>query len=180
MPESPNHTFVISMSTTLEHADLGKLKGTAVDGTVQFRGLKYASLKNRLAPPELVTSYGSGHIDATRYGCGSFFHTLSGSLLNNCRPPPVSPPTAIQREFGFIQKSLPLPDVPTHSDLEGLNLNITVPAVSLESPSKLPVYVFIHGGGFAVGSSWYPHYNASPLVKLSVEKGKPIIGISIK
>lgn len=92
----------------------------------------------------------------------------------------MSPPEAIQREFGFIQKSLPLPEVPAHSDIEGLNLNITLPAGSLGSDAKLPVYVFIHGGGFAVGSSWYPHYNASPLVRLSVEKGKPIIGVSIK
>ena len=98
-------------------------------------------------------------------------------------PPPVSPPSAIQREFGFIQKSLPLPDVPLHSDTEGLNLNITVPLLKdgvIDSKAKLPVYVFVHGGGFAVGSSWYPHYNATPLVKLSVEKGMPIIGISIK
>lgn len=62
-------------------------------------------------------------------------------------------------------------------------MNITVPLGkdgAVDSGSKLPVYVFVHGGGFAVGSSWYPHYNASPLVKLSVEKAKPIIGISIK
>lgn len=39
--------------------------------------------------------------------------------------------------------------------------------------------VFIHGGGFAVGSSWYPHYDPARLVKLSVEKGKPIIGVTI-
>lgn len=56
------------MSTTLEHKDLGQVKGTAVDGTVQFRGLKYASLENRFAPPQLVTSYGSSPIDASKYG----------------------------------------------------------------------------------------------------------------
>ncbi|KAF2791847.1 para-nitrobenzyl esterase [Melanomma pulvis-pyrius CBS 109.77] len=153
------------MATTFKHADLGELKGKVVNGTVQFLGLKYASLKDRLAPPELVTTYGSTSTDASNYG-----------------PPPVSPIGAIQREFGFIQHSLPTPEVPPHSDLEGLNLNITLPLGkdgAIRSDSKLPVYVFVHGGGFAVGSSWYPHYSATPLVKLSAEQGKPIIGISI-
>jgi hypothetical protein len=58
----------IRMFTTLEHAKLGKINGVAVDGTVQFRGLKYASLKNRFAPPQLVTSYETQSTDATKYG----------------------------------------------------------------------------------------------------------------
>jgi carboxylesterase type B len=56
------------MFTTLEHAKLGKINGVAVDGTVQFRGLKYVSLKNRFAPPQLVTSYETQSTDATKYG----------------------------------------------------------------------------------------------------------------
>jgi hypothetical protein len=103
--------------------------------------------------------------------------------LTISRPPPISPVGAINSEFSFIQHSLPLPHVPDHSDLEGLNLNITVPVGKngkIESNANLPVYVFVHGGGFAVGSSWYPHYNPTPLVKLSAELGKPIIGITIK
>ena len=56
------------MSTTFKHAELGELKGKVVDGTVQFLGLKYASLENRFAQPQLVTSYGSGSTDASKYG----------------------------------------------------------------------------------------------------------------
>jgi len=95
----------------------------------------------------------------------------------------VSPVGAVNSEYGFLQKSLPLPEVPAHSDLEGLNLNITVPTNKdgeIDTNAKLPVYVFIHGGGFAVGSSWYTHYDPAPLVKMSVEKKKPMIGITIK
>ncbi|CAG5169765.1 uncharacterized protein ALTATR162_LOCUS7077 [Alternaria atra] len=153
------------MSATLEHEHLGELKGKSVDGAVQFLGLKYASIKDRLAAPQLVDSYGSGTTDATKFG-----------------PPPVSPVGAIEREFGFIQKSLPLPEVPAHSDLEGLNLNITVPTNkdgAIDPNAKLPVFVFIHGGGFAVGSSWYPHYDPAPIVRMSVQRKKPIIGITI-
>ncbi|KAH7124141.1 carboxylesterase-like protein [Dendryphion nanum] len=153
------------MAASIKHPDLGRLDGKSVDGTIQFLGLQYGSVKDRFAPAQLVTSYKSDTTDATSFG-----------------PPPVSPVGAIQREFGFLQKSLPVPDVPTHSDTEGLNLNVTIPLAangSIDSKSKLPIYVFIHGGGFAVGSNWYPHYNASPLVKLSAEIGKPIIGISV-
>ena len=109
-------------------------------------------------------------------------HRLTTNLIYRS-PPPVSPIGAINREFGFLQKTLPLPEVPTHSDIDGLNLNITVPLNKdgeIDTSASLPVYVFIHGGGFAVGSSWYPHYNPAPLVKLSIEKKKPIIGITIK
>ncbi|KAF1975707.1 carboxylesteras-like protein [Bimuria novae-zelandiae CBS 107.79] len=154
------------MTTIFKHADLGKIKGNIKDGVAQFLGLKYASLQNRFAAPSLVTNYGSGTVDASKFG-----------------PPPVSPIGAIDNEFGFIQKSLPLPpDLPYHSDIESLNLNITIPMNkegSIDVTASLPVYVFVHGGGFAVGSSWYPHYDPAPLVKLSVEKGQPAIGITI-
>jgi len=56
------------MSASLKHAELGELKGNVVDGTAQFLGLKYATLKNRLAPAELVDSYESGSTDASKYG----------------------------------------------------------------------------------------------------------------
>jgi acetyl esterase/lipase len=114
---------------------------------------------------------------------GMLSMAIDSFVVDSSRPPPVSPIGAIDREFSFIQHTLPLPDVPYHSDVEGLNLNITVPVSKggeVDSNAKLPVYVFIHGGGFAVGSSWYPHYNPATLVKLSAELGKPIIGVTIK
>jgi hypothetical protein len=35
---------------------------------IQFRGIKYASLKDQLSVPEMVTTYGSDIIDATSFG----------------------------------------------------------------------------------------------------------------
>jgi len=68
----------------------------------------------------------------------------------------------------------------TTSDTEGLNLNISVPKSALGGKQKLPVAVFIHGGGFNIGSGNWPQYDYANLVKLSIKKDMPIIGVSIK
>jgi hypothetical protein len=61
-------TFVTkAMSASSQHRELGELKSNIVDGTAQFLGLKYATLKNRLAPAQL-SKYGRGPTDATKYG----------------------------------------------------------------------------------------------------------------
>jgi hypothetical protein len=57
-----------NMSATLKHEHLGELKGKSVDGIAQFLGLKYASIKDRLAAPELVENYGAGATDASKFG----------------------------------------------------------------------------------------------------------------
>ncbi|KAI4603899.1 hypothetical protein KJ359_000019 [Pestalotiopsis sp. 9143b] len=44
---------------------------------------------------------------------------------------------------------------------------------------KLPVLVWIYGGGFTAGGSADPRYNTSYLVNASVVIGKPIIAVSI-
>lgn len=45
----------------------GSFKGKHADGVVQFLGIPYATLKDQLSLPEMVTSYDS-MIDATEYG----------------------------------------------------------------------------------------------------------------
>src|SRR6187402_2652307 len=90
-------------------------------------------------------------------------------------------PEAWDPEFGFIQKSLPMPEL-TFSELDGLNLNISIPLVSGQVPTpdrKLPVFVFVHGGGFSLGSNAWPQYNQARIVKLSAEIGLPVIGVGM-
>lgn len=88
----------------------------------------------------------------------------------------------LENEFGFIQHTLPVPELTT-SDLECLNLNITAPLVKGKLPTvqdQLPVFVFVHGGGFSVGSNAWPQNDLAAIVKLSAELGSPVIGVGIK
>lgn len=83
----------------------------------------------------------------------------------------------------FIQQSLPKPRV-KHSDVDCLNLNITVPklpsGIGGLSKQKLPVFIWTHGGGFVVGANSWPQYDHAKLVKLASKNGVPIIGVGIK
>lgn len=83
-------------------------------------------------------------------------------------------------ELGLIQHSLPHGEF-KQAELEGLNLNITVPeTISSPSQALLPVLVFLHGGGLSIGCSSWPQYDMANFVKLSIEVGKPVIGVTIK
>jgi carboxylesterase type B len=80
--------------------------------------------------------------------------------------------------MGAIQHTLPKKDL-SQSDLDCLNMNISVPE-GTTSVSKLPVFLFIHGGGFVLGASSWPQFDWTRLVKLSKEKGYPIVAVSFK
>lgn len=87
-------------------------------------------------------------------------------------------------EFKLLQQSIEYDrDALTMSDIEGLNLSITVPAASDGSPLQgrdLPVVAFIHGGGFGNGSGGFPQYDMARVVRLSAAKGLPIIAVTLK
>lgn len=90
----------------------------------------------------------------------------------------MSLPIGCDIELGHIQHALPKKDL-TQSDLHCLNLNIAVPANANPS-SKLPVFVFIHGGGLIIGANSWPQYNMARLVRLSIEKDLPVVAVTIK
>ncbi|GME34882.1 putative carboxylesterase protein [Neofusicoccum parvum] len=136
----------MASTATIAHPSLGTVRGKTADdgsGVTQFLGIKYASLKDRFAPPELVKGDPKGTVEAGEFG-----------------PHVVCIPGAVDMEFGFIQQTLPKPPTPPTSDLEGLNLNITVPPASAQKPAGgWPVLVFIHGGGLFIGANWWPQYD---------------------
>jgi len=61
---SPN----VDMRETILKTTFGCFVGVEENGVRRFVGIKYAQVKNWLATPELITSYGNEVIDATRYG----------------------------------------------------------------------------------------------------------------
>ncbi|CEI41648.1 unnamed protein product [Fusarium venenatum] len=150
---------------SLNHPQLGHIKGLILhdQGVVQYLGIQYATLAHRFAPPVLRTNYG-GTIDATSRGQVHI----------------VRPPIACDIEFGLIQKTLNKPKYPPMSDLDGLNLDITIPKEAARNQDeRLPVLVFIHGGAFVIGDSGAPHQDMAAIVAYSQSIGKPIIGVSI-
>lgn len=66
------------------------------------------------------------------------------------------------------------------SDVDGLNLNIYVPPEGVTAGDNLPVFAFIHGGGFNGGSSSFPPYDMTRFIRLSMADGTPIIAVSLK
>lgn len=98
------------------------------------------------------------------------------------RPQVLSIAPGPDGEFGLIQQTLEYNRGDfSMSDTDGLCLNVTVPASEsgdIES-GKLPVFVFIHGGGFNVGSGMYPQYNMAPFVQLSIAAGQPIVAVAL-
>lgn len=81
-------------------------------------------------------------------------------------------------ELGHVQHSLPKKEL-TQSETDCLNLNIAYPSDASPS-SKLPVLVYIHGGGLSIGANSWPQNDLHQLVKLSVEKDLPVVMVAIK
>ncbi|PVI06942.1 carboxylesteras-like protein [Periconia macrospinosa] len=146
---------------------LGDIKGNVGDQVVQYLGLKYAHLKDQLSAPELVDSnYSTDVVDATEYGPrapAADMCTFEQGVL-------------IQQEIS----SVPTPQTPPMSGTECLNLNVTVPVLETgtKKDRKLPVMVFIHGGGLIMGSSHWLQYDPKRLVRESVKMGKPAIVVN--
>jgi acetyl esterase/lipase len=98
------------------------------------------------------------------------------------RPRVLAIPDGAEHEFKLLQHSLDYDSSAARmSDVEGLNLNVYAPASDGTSEdSSLPVFVFIHGGGFNGGSSSYPPHDMTRFVRLSTARGMPVIGVTLK
>ncbi|KAI1383622.1 alpha/beta-hydrolase [Hypoxylon trugodes] len=128
--------------------------GTRSDGVEHFQNIFYAedaSGKNRFAPPVPIKHEKGSSIDATQSGAWCMQGT--GDIL-----PYTSRVTNISENC--------------------LSLRIAR-SQSAAPNAKLPVAVWLHGGGHALGSASDDLYDPSGLVRQAAEDGQPIIYVGI-
>jgi para-nitrobenzyl esterase len=118
--------FVCSSTEPIVQTKAGKIRGFILDGTYTFHGIKYADAKRFRMPTEVEPW--DGVKDALSYGFVC---------------PMLTPETAV----GEIM--VPHRYWPKDENCQYLN----VWTQSVDSKAKKPVLVWLHGGGFAAGSS---------------------------
>ena len=153
-PDAPTTPVV---STTA-----GKVQGEVVDGVYTFKGIPYAantSGANRWTAPKDPEPW-SDVRDVTTF-------------MDIC-PQPADQTMGIMDAWMGASDLLPISYNATEPTSENcLGLNVYTPALD----EKLPVMVWIHGGGLMVGSS--SQYPGKPLVSYSATMDNPVILVTI-
>ncbi|MBQ3137172.1 MAG: carboxylesterase family protein [Clostridia bacterium] len=129
----------------------GEIKGIASEGIIDFKGIRYATGK-RWAYPEIVTEW-EGVYDATAYGNCSY---QPRSFYNEEENPGKV----------FYYNEFRKGETYTY-DEDCLFLNIRTPGDATPD-SKLPVLVYIHGGGFTGGCGHEKHFDGPVWAKKGV------------
>lgn len=106
----------------------------SLEGVINYLGIRYAEIPARFSNSRLEDlSTHNGVLDATQYG-------------PRC-PQPHN--MGRERRKHLYEGTEPVTSIPM-SEFECLNLNIFAPPTA-SNPIKLPVVVWIHGGGFIFG-----------------------------
>ena len=141
--------------------DAGRVQGAELSGVSVFKGIPYGAStagKNRFLPPQPVTPW-TGIRGALEFGDASPQVPLGTSpYLKQNEPPP--PPNDLQKELMSLTNRGP---GDRHSE-DCLVLNVWTPSLK----GRRPVMVWLHGGGFAVGSGASLTYDGTPLTRHDV------------
>ena len=85
-------------------------------------------------------------------------------------------------EFGAVcpQLTVPFLELGTvRQDEDCLFLNIWAPAGAAESGAKLPVLVWVHGGGYVFGAGSQPLYDGAALVRTGIGLDTPVVIVTL-
>jgi para-nitrobenzyl esterase len=131
-------------TTTVVKLESGELRGVVGDGVASFKGIPYAAPpvgELRWRPPQPAAPW-TGVRQAAEFG--------ADCMQGRFGPPPAA--------------GAPGPPAPSE---DCLFLNVWRPA-SATSGAKLPVMVWIHGGGFVFGSGSFPMTSGAQFAKHGV------------
>jgi para-nitrobenzyl esterase len=132
----------------------GRIRGYLNDGVYTFRGVRYGAStagKNRFMPPQKPNPW-AGVRDATSYG-------YSAPQTNPATRGIAAPETEIGQILAGSDEFRAAP--PESEDC--LFLNVWTPG--LDAAGKRPVMVWLHGGGFSMGSSASLLYDGTNLAR---------------
>ena len=134
---------------------LGKLRGDFAEGVYSFKGVRYGATTAgmmRFLPPESPESW-NGVRDALQIG-------------------PTAPQDRSRLPASTI--GMPVPDLigPGKMSEDCLVLNLWSPSLS---GANRPVMVWLHGGGYTIGSSGAPMYDGA---NLAAKHGVVVVGVN--
>ncbi|RDX42833.1 carotenoid ester lipase precursor [Lentinus brumalis] len=154
-------------SVTVDNATV---LGTTNGSVTSYIGIPYAQPPIgdlRLRLPVLLESY-KGTINATQPAAKQCPQLQSA-------PGAELPPDIEEDVLAYSTTILPVVDVPEDEDC--LTINVQVPSGTKPGEDKLPVLVFIFGGGFTVGSTaWFP---GQDFVQHSVDMNQPVVFVAM-
>mgnify|MGYP003291534038 FL=1 len=136
----------------------GEIRGTAgrVPGTIAYKGIRYATA-GRWEYPKMVTAW-DGIYDATQYGHCSYQPRAFYNEEENLKKI-------------FYYNEFRKGETYTYSE-DCLFLNVFTPETAREG-DKIPVLIYIHGGGFTGGCAHEKHFDGP------VWPAKGVIGVTI-
>ena len=129
-------------------------RGSTANSVEHFQNIRYAhdtSGARRFAPPEPYTPPWGTEIDASA-------------------PGPACPQNRDEIPLAFAETRYISEDC--------LNLRISRP-VGTKADDKLPVVVWLHGGGAVRGSAYDPHFDPDSMLELSRTLGKSVIYVAL-
>lgn len=173
---------------------LGAIRGAEHDRIRIFRGIPYAkptSSNNRFAPPEPITPW-KGVLDARKYGPMSYQSNVADvsedslrlnvwAPVQSARPTASAAGTTASAAANVSASTATNASVNTTSAAANITASTAAntsanaagtpprPASGQAKRSNLmPVYVFIHGGGYTLGSGSQPLYEGTELAKAGI------------
>lgn len=147
--------------------------GSTASGVDTFQGIPFAQPpvgQLRLQPPQpLTTSLGTVNATTVPNQCPQFVG--SGAVSPASIPLPAVLPLLAKLAVGGS---------PAPQSEDCLYLNVQRPA-NASSNDKLPVMVWIHGGGYETGSASTPPSNTgATIISRSVQLGNPVLFVAIQ